>query len=347
MIPHSRPLIDPQDREEVAKVLDSGHLVQGEQAALFEEDLCNFIGVRHGAAVSSGTAALHLSLAALGTGPGDEVVVPSFVCSALLNAVHYTGAKAVLADIDPLTYNLDPADTARRIGKKTKAVIVPHLFGTAADLDEIISLGVPVIEDCAQSVGSRYKGRPTGSRGVISIFSFYATKVIATGEGGMAVSNDRDLIESIRDLREYDGKMNYRIRFNYKMTDFQAAMGRSQLRKLTAFIARRREIAGGYDKALWKLGVDVPQVPPDRDHIYYRYVLPSPPEGFLEKMQELGVSCRKPVFRPLHGYLGLSGYPNTDKAWKSSVSVPIYPGLDDSEVRTITEAMKEACSRNS
>lgn len=345
MIPHSRPFIDPQDREEVDKALASGCLAQGEQVALFERDLCSFIGVRHGAAVSSGTAALHLALAALGTGPGDEVVVPSFVCSALLNAVHYTGAKAVPADIDPLTYNLDAVDTARRIGKKTKAIIVPHLFGTAADLDEVISLGVPVIEDCAQSVGSLYKERFTGSRGLISIFSFYATKVIATGEGGMAVSNDGGLMESIRDLREYDGKANYRIRFNYKMTDFQAAMGRSQLRKLPAFIERRREIAGRYNETLGKLGVAVPQTRPDRDHIYYRYVLPRPPETFLKAMQEMGVGCRKPVFKPLHGYLGLFGYPNTEAAWRKSVSVPIYPGLNENEIRTVTEAMKEACSR--
>ena len=133
--------------------------------------------------VSSGTAALHLALAAMGVGPGDEVVVPSFVCSALLNAVTVTGASPVMAEIDPATLNLDPQDVERRLTLRTKAVVVPHMFGLPADLDRLLALGVPLVEDCAQAIGARYRGRPVGSHGKAAIFSFYATKVLATGEG--------------------------------------------------------------------------------------------------------------------------------------------------------------------
>jgi dTDP-4-amino-4,6-dideoxygalactose transaminase len=341
MIAHSRPTLDEDDAAAVGAVLGSGRLSQGKAVAEFEQALSSTIGVRSGVALSSGTSALHLSLLALRIGTGDEVVIPSYVCTALLNAVRYVSATPIVCDIDPATFNLSPEDLRKKITARTKAIILPHMFGLPADLDDILSLGIPVVEDCALSLGSHYRKRLTGGIGTLSVFSFYATKVIATGEGGMVLSDREDLLEIVRDLRDYDEKEAYAVRYNYKMTDLQAALGTSQLRKLPTFLARRREIAALYRHALEPLGVSLPEVPSDRDHIFYRYILRvNRPANFIEAMREGGVDCRRPVFRPLHRYLGLKGYPLTEEAWKRAVSIPIYPSLRDGEVREIVEKAK-------
>ena len=341
MIPHSRPTLDQDDAEAVSAVLKSGHLSQGKQVAQFENALASFVGTRAGVAVSSGTAALHLSLLALKIGKGDEVILPSYVCTAPLNAVHLVSATPVIADIDRNTFNIDVFDLKKRITRRTRAIIVPHMFGLPAELDEILSFEIPVIEDCALSVGSRYKGRRTGSLGTLSIFSFYATKMIATGEGGMVLSDREDLIDAVRDLRDYDEKNKYAIRFNYKMTDFQAALGISQLKKLSSFVERRKEIAAIYSRELGALGLQAPFVPEGREHIYYRYIIcVNSLLKFIEGMNQRGVECRRPVFKPLHRYLGLSGYAATDDVWDRAVSMPLYPSLREMELQDIIESMR-------
>lgn len=343
MIPHSRPTLDQSDFDGVLQVIKSGHLVQGEQTAGFEKDLSSLIGVKGGVAVSSGTAALHLSLISLGVGKGDEVILPGFVCTAPLNAIHYVGASPVIAEIDRLTFNIDVNDLKRRITKKTKAIIVPHMFGLPADVEDIASLGIPVIEDCAHSLGSRYGDHYTGGIGVLSIFSFYATKVIATGEGGMVLSNNEGLLEGIKDLRDYDNRESYAVRYNYKMTDIQAALGIAQLKKLSPFIKKRKEIADKYGRIFHDLSIPVPFVPKDREHIYYRYVvLLENAELFMDAMMKKGVVCARPIFKPLHRYLGLSGYATTDLVWEKAVSIPIYPSLTDDEVGVIANAVRSA-----
>ncbi|RZB30125.1 MAG: hypothetical protein SRB1_02405 [Desulfobacteraceae bacterium Eth-SRB1] len=336
MITHSKPTLDIDDYRSVMDVLESGRLVQGEQVAGFEDALSSFIGVKSGVAVSSGTAALHLSLLALGAGKGDEIIIPSYVCSALLNAVMYVNAVPVVVDIDRSTFNIDVDDLKKRITKRTKAIIVPHMFGLPADIDEIVSLGIPVIEDCAQSAGAKYRGRYTGSFGVCSIFSFYATKMLATGEGGMILSDDDRLAGIVRDLRDYDEKDGYSVRYNYKLTDMQAALGISQLKKLPSFIERRKKIAGLYDGSLRDISFPVAAIPEGREHIYYRYVLSlKDSSGFMKEMLNLEIGCRRPVFKPLHEYLGLSGYPGTEEAMARTVSIPLYPSLKDEEARKI------------
>lgn len=342
MIAHSKPTLDQDDYRGVTDVLKSGYLVQGEQVAGFEDALSSFVGVRNGVAISSGTAALHLSLIALGVGEKDEVIIPSYVCCALLNAVMYVNAVPVIADIDRFTFNMDADDLKKRVTRKTKAIIVPHMFGLPADIDEILSLGIPVIEDCAQSIGSRYKGGYTGGFGVLSIFSFYATKMLATGEGGMILSGDDKLAEIVRDLRDYDEKDSYSVRYNYKMTDIQAALGISQLKKLPSFIQKRKEIAGRYDETLNEISFPVPATLEGRDHIYYRYVLLlDHSSGFIENMLKMGIECRRPVFKPLHEYLGLSGYPVAQEVMNRAVSIPLYPSLKDEETRKIAAGIKE------
>lgn len=340
MIFHSRPTLDQNDFDSVLDVLKSCHIVQGKHVAGFEEALSSFVSVRNGVAVSSGTAALHLSLLALGVGEGDEVIVPSYVCSALLNAVLYVNAVPVVADIDRFTFNIDVADLKKRVTGRTKAIIVPHMFGLPADIDEILSLGIPVIEDCAQSVGSRYNGGYTGGFGVLSIFSFYATKMLATGEGGMILSDDDRLAGIARDLRDYDEKDSYSVRYNYKMTDMQAALGISQLKKLPSFIRRRKEIADLYNKSLGEISFPVPAAPEGREHIYYRYVLLLDDSSeFIEKMLRIGIECRRPVFKTLHEYLGLSGYPVTGEVMDRAVSIPVYPLLGDEEAHKIAASI--------
>lgn len=345
MISHSKPTLDADDCRSVMDVLKSGHLVQGEQVAGFEDALSSFTGVRNGVAVSSGTAALHLSLIALGTGEGDEVIIPSYVCCALLNAVMYVSAVPVIADIDRSTFNIDVDDLKKRITKRTKAIIVPHMFGLPAEIDEIVSLGIPVIEDCAQSIGAKYQGRYTGSFGVCSIFSFYATKMLATGEGGMILSDDDRLAGVARNLRDYDEKDGYSVRYNYKMTDMQAALGISQLKKLPSFIERRKKIAGLYNKNLRDISFPVASALEGREHIYYRYVLSlDDSSGFMKEMLKLEIECKRPVFKPLHEYLGLSEYPVTQEAMNRAVSVPLYPSLKDEEARKIAGGIKEILS---
>jgi perosamine synthetase len=343
MIPHSRPTLDKDDAAAVSAVLKSGHLSQGYQVSQFEKALAAFIGTKVGVAVSSGTAALHLSLLALKIGKGDEVILPSYVCTAPFNAVHLVSATPVIADIDRKTFNVDVPDLKKRITPRTKAIIVPHMFGLPADLDEILSLGIPVIEDCALSIGSRYKGQRTGSFGTLSIFSFYTTKMIATGEGGMVLCSREDIIDAVRDLRDYDEKEEYAVRFNYKMTDLQAALGISQLKKLPSFIEKRKEIAATYSRDLEPLGIQVPFVPEKSEHIYYRYVVRvNSPLKFMEKIHKWGVECRRPVFRPLHRYLGLRGYTTTDEAWDEALSIPLYPSLQKKELQNIIKSVKTA-----
>lgn len=336
IIPHSRPTIDQEEIAAVTSVLRSGQLAQGEQVLCFENALASLIGVVGAVAVSSGTAALHLALLALEISEDDEVVIPSFVCPALLNAIRYVRAIPVLADINPETFNMDVRDLRKRLTGKTKAVIIPHIFGLPADIRDIVSLGVPVIEDCAQSLGSRYEGSPTGSFGALSVFSFYATKVICTGEGGMITSGDSQLLGKIRDLRDYDEKDDGRLRYNYKLTDLQAAIGLAQLRQLPALIRRRLVIAGRYHEFFREHRLSVPVCPSDREHIYYRYVIRT--ERLLKLLdagRDAGIAYRRPVFKPLHHYLKMTGYPHTDAAFLGTVSLPIYPSLRDTEVKTI------------
>src|SRR3989338_7244123 len=272
MIPHSKPTLTKEDLSAVSRVINSGYISQGEAVKSFESELAEYIGVKGGAAVSSGTSAIHLSLIALGVKEEDDVAMPTYVCPALLNAINYIGANPLLIDINPDTYNISTADLKKKLTKKTRAVIVPHIFGLPADIKDILNFGIPVIEDCAQSVGAVYNGKKVGSFGHCAIFSFYATKVMTTGEGGMVVSNSDKILEKIRDLREYDHKPNYIVRYNYKMTDLQAALGISQLKRLDSFISKRRTIAGSYNKRFSELGIAIPSNP-EKEHIYFRYMI--------------------------------------------------------------------------
>ena len=337
-IPHSRPTLGQEEVDAVAAVIASGNIAEGEVVHRFEDTFAKKIGVGQAVAVNSGTAALHLTLLAMDIGAGDEVIFPGYVCAALLQAVQYVGASPVIAEIDPATFNIDPDDVQKRITARTKAVIVPHMFGLAADLDKLLELNVPVIEDCAQAVGATYHQKPLGTYGVAAIFSFYATKVLATGEGGMVLSKSTGIIERIRDLKTYDEKKADTARYNYKMTDIQAALGEVQLRRLGSFIEQRRKIARKYFNELRSLDI---KLPIDMDeHIYFRYVvgLNSDCDALIHDLSRKGIGCARPVFLPIHRHLNLDGYACTDKVWQTSLSIPIYPSLEKSVIeQLITE----------
>lgn len=342
IIPHSKPTLGAEEAERVAEVIRSARLAQGRLVQKFEHTFAEKLETSQAAATSSGTSALHLALLAMGVGAKDEVIIPSYVCTALLHAVRYIGATPVLADIDRQTGNLDPVDAKKRLSQRTKAIIVPHMFGLPADMKGIMAMGVPVIEDCAQAVGAMYKGKPVGTFGAAAIFSFYATKVMTTGEGGMVVSNSKKVIRRVKDLRDYDERPEYSIRFNYKMTDIQAALGLVQLGRLKTFVQRRRDIAKKYTHFLSRFDIELP--PDSPEHIYFRYVVDITPNSskLLKHLVQKGITCAKPVYKPLHRYLKQKGYPNSDSVWRRALSLPIYPSLSNRDVDCILSAFAAA-----
>jgi len=339
-IPHSKPDIDHKDVESVLAVLKSGQLVQGVKVAEFEKKLAKFQGMKGAVAVNSGTSALHLSLLALGIGKGDEVIIPSYVCTALLNAVNYTGASPRMADVSSDDFNIAVASVKKNITKKTKAIIVPHMFGQSADIKALLRLKVPIIEDCAQALGATYGKKKVGSFGVLSIFSFYTTKVMACGEGGMVASNNQRLLDKIKDLRDYDNHPAYKARYNYKMTDMAAALGISQLKKLPAMLSARKAIARKYHQALAGKDVERPNGGDGREHIYFRYVIKVKRHRvkLMAALKEKGIRCAAPVYKPLHRYLKKSGCPVSDQLMKEAISIPIYPALTKAQTAYIMKS---------
>jgi len=353
IIPHSRPAIDQEDLRATAEVLCSGQISQGPWVKRFEGGMAGFFSLQGGVAVSSGTAALELALRALRIGAGDEVIMPSYVCPAPWLATQRVGAEARLVDIDLNTFNIDPLAACQAVTNKTRAIIVPHLFGLPADLTALERIGIPLIEDCAQTLGVSEQGRPVGTVGRLTVCSFYATKLLCAGEGGMVLSNEGALLERVRLLREYDGAATLDpSSFNLKLTDLHAALGLSQLARLAAFHERRRFLAAAYRTTLSSKAAVCPSVPPGRTHGYYRFVIRLPhvqtdPEGLMNlisRLEQQGIHCRKPVFRPLHRYLDQSGFPNSDEADRTALSIPLYPDLTDDEVRQIQQSLVQVLS---
>lgn len=322
MIPHSKPYIGEEEIEAVGRVLRSGRIAQGAEVEAFERECAVLLGRRFAVAVNSGTAALHLALVILGVGKGSRVAFPSYACAALLQAVSRTEAEPVLCDIGPdynLARNSAPPDC--------DAVIVPHLFGAPAPMPAHEN----VIENIAQSIGG-----PTGKASRIAMTSFYATKMLTTGEGGMLFSDDTALAEHARDLRDYDNRDGFTQRYAYKMTDFQAAMGRVQLKRLQGFVERRRAIAKQYSEAFASLPLRLPKA---EGHVFFRYVVAAPQRDVLEKfLLQQGIEAKRPVYRPAHHYVG-GNIPNSEKAHLECLSIPIYPALTSQEVEYVIESV--------
>ncbi|RLF24053.1 MAG: DegT/DnrJ/EryC1/StrS aminotransferase [Thermoprotei archaeon] len=275
------PIIEEDEIEAVVEVLRSRKLtmLKGNKVKEFEEAFARYHGVKHAIAVSSGTAALHVALKALGIGPGDEVIVPPFTFVATATAVLHSNAIPVFADIDPKTYNLDPKSIEDRITDRTKAIIVVHLFGCPADMDPIMKIAneynLYVVEDCAQAIGAEYRGRKVGTIGDVGCFSFYQSKNMMTGEGGMIITNDDGIAEKCRLVRHHGEPAWYHyilLGYNYRMTEMQAALGIVQLKKLERFNEIRRRNAMKYTELLKDIeGLILPEEPPYGKHVWHLY----------------------------------------------------------------------------
>jgi perosamine synthetase len=321
MIPHNRPTLGAAEELAAQTVLRSGWVAQGPEVESFENELCASLGLPEGraVAVSSGTAALFLALEVLGA-RGQDVAFPVYACSALRNAVAMAGAKENLLDVAPGSPNADPAKA------DAPFAILPHMFGIPCDLKKAKGT---VIEDCAQSIGGRLSG-------AISIFSFYATKLITSGgQGGMLVSKNAALIEAARDYRQFDGRKDRKTRFNLQMTDLQAAIGRAQLKRLPEFLERREEIFRRYQKA----GLDLLDA---KGAVRYRAVLKTDkPAKVLAALHAAGIKAIVPVED--WELLGdPKSYPNAAKLSRTTVSLPCYPSLSDGDVDCVIAALRHA-----
>lgn len=343
-IKHSKPTINKEDAERVARVVESGNLTNSYEVRKFEQEVADYVGQKEAIAFNSGTSALSLALLALDNS-GEEVIIPSYVCIALLNAVSFAKLKPRIVDISEDNYNISLDEIRRNLSQKTKAVVVPHMFGDPVkNIEEIVGFRVPVIEDCALSIGAELNRKRVGSFSDLSVFSFYTTKVLTTGHGGMILSSSEELSDKIRDFMKYDNRPEYIKSFNLRMTDFQAALGRNQLSRLDSFIKRRREIAEFYDENF--RNNERIRVPSRAEgSIYFRYILEvEDVDGFIGKMKERGVKCARPVFKPLHRYFDLRKalFLNTELKYEHSVSIPIYPSLTDQEVEYVVEKVNES-----
>jgi dTDP-4-amino-4,6-dideoxygalactose transaminase len=302
----------------------------------FAREAAGWLGGGGGAAVNSGTSALHLALLAVGVRPSSEVLIPAYCCAALLNAVELARALPVLVDAEPGGFNLCARDARRRLTRRTAAVVVAHMFGRPAPLEPFLELGVPVIEDCAQSLGAVEGTQLTGCRGAAAISSFYATKVITTGQGGLVATRDPETLAAVQDLVEYDNRDDWSPRLSCKMSELQAALGLWQLERLPVFLARRRALARYYDERLGTSTADSP------GSIFYRYILRLSNAGeVIQALQSAGIEAKRPVYRPLHHYLG-GDYPNAQAAHEQIVSLPLYPSLTDSEAKRVTARARAA-----
>jgi perosamine synthetase len=350
-IAHNRPTIGAEEIKAAADAIGNLELTVGTKVEEFEEAFSDYIGV-NSVATSSGTSALHLALIAIGIAKNDEVILPSYTCIAVALPVLYQQARPILADVGD-DYNISVEDVKKRITDKTKAVIVPHMFGYPADLNEVKEIceknDIYLVEDCAQAISARYQGKKMGTIGDISTFSFYATKMMTTIQGGMVCTNNSDWIQIIKDLRYHDQCRSFedtdpRVKYSYVMSDVGAAIGIIQLKKLDYFIKRRREIASIYREKLDDK-VMHPMESNDKKHVYSRYVIRTPfnPSEIIEKMREHNITCERMYVPPLHRRVLLkkfkssARFPKTEAIVDSAVSLPVYPSLSDEEVGYVAD----------
>ena len=361
-IPIAKPVLGKEELEAVKEVFESGMLVQGKKVKQFEEKFAEYTGMEHAIAVTNGTVALDVALKALNLGPGDEVITPAFSFIASSNCILFQNAKPVFADIDPKTFNIDPADAAEKITAKTKAIIPVHMFGQPAKMDALKEIaedkGIALVEDAAQAHGAEYKGQKAGSMGAMGCFSFYATKNMTVGEGGMVTTNDEELASNARLLRSHGQTQKYHhdtLGYNYRMTEFCAAVGSVQLQKLDEFNAKRRKNAQLLTNGIRKFtGLTVPYVDKDVKHIFHQYVLKVEeqyPRGrdelaglLAEKGVGVAVHYPIPMYKqPLYLKLGYGDTkcPNAEEACRRVLSLPVHPMVDGEDIEYILDVLKD------
>ena len=356
MIPIARPQMGEEEKERVWEAMSSGSLAQGPRVKQLEDEFAAFVGADHAVATSSGTTALHLALLGHEIGPDDEVITVPFTFIASANSIVYTGARPVFVDIDERDFTMDVEQVEAAITPRTKAIMPVSLYGQPADMPAIAEIaerrGLAVIEDAAQAHGAAVGGQKSGTWGA-GAFSFYPTKNMTTGEGGMITTRDGAYAERVRLLREHGMKVRYHhdvVGYNFRMTDIAAAIGLAQLPKLPSYNERRRSIAARYDAEL--RGVVTPFVRPGVTHVYHQYTIRvNERDAFAEKLKERGVGSAIYYPIPVHrqkpflamGY-GDQTYPVTDRLTAQVVSIPVHPALSDDEVDAVIAAVNQTAA---
>jgi dTDP-4-amino-4,6-dideoxygalactose transaminase len=359
MIPIARPLIGEEEKRAVQEVLSSGVIAQGPVVSEFESAFSKYCGTKFGVAASSGTTALHLALLACGIGKGDEVITTPFSFIATANSILYCETKPVFADIDSQTFNISPEKIEEQINDKTKAVLVVHLYGQPCEMESISRLcsehDLKLIEDACQAHGALYNGRIAGSLGDCGVFSFYPTKNMTTGEGGMLTTNNQEISERARLLREHGSNVRYHhdvLGYNYRMTDIAAAIGLAQLKKLDSFNKIRIKNAKRITQALKGVeGIETPYVKPEVLHVFHQYTIRITKEFHLSRdetarrLNEMGIGTgiyypvpihKQPVYK-----VQSSGLEVSEAASNEVLSLPVHPGLSDSDVEQVCSRILE------
>lgn len=334
IIQHNKPSLGLEEQKAAIRVLKSGYISQGKEVEQFENEFCKFIGLPngHAVAVSNGTSALFLSLWVLNA-KNKEISFPTYVCASVRDSTSMSGGKEKINDIFPNTPNLDTS----KIDIKNTISIIPHMYGIPKDFTHLQNTNV--IEDCAQALGAKISKKFVGVHGKIGIFSFYATKLMTSGgQGGMIISKEKKLIDKVRDYREFDLKSDEKRRFNFQMTDIQAAIGREQLKKLPLFLKRREEIFQKYKKA----GLDLLDIDSHDTHlepVRYRAVMKTKnPKKIIEKLDKNGIKAIIPI-QDWELLGNKKKYQNALKLAKESVSLPIYPTLTNKDIDIILESL--------
>ena len=353
--------IKPEIDAAIARVLDSCQFVLGAEVADFEQEFAAYCGAAECIALNSGTSALHLALLAAGVGPGDEVITVPFTFVASVAAVTYAGARPVLVDIDPQSFTMDPAAIESAITPRTKAILPVHLYGQPADMDPIMEVarrrGLVVIEDAAQAHGAKYKGRPVGSIGDMTCFSFYPVKNLgAYGEGGAVTTSNAEYTRTIRMLRDWgqDRKYHHVLRgFNYRMEGFQGAILRVKLRHLERWTKARRAAVSKYNQLLADCGVERPTEMPWAGHVYHVYTLRTDDrDGLQAALHAEGIQTAVHYALPAHlqpayADLGYSrgAFPESEKAANEVLSLPLYPEMTDTQIQRVSQALTSLMAR--
>lgn len=362
MIPIAQPLISDQEIEEVVKVLKSGFIAQGPKVAEFEEKFAGYIGVENAVATTSGTTALHLALLALGIEKGDEVITTPFSFAATANSILFTGASPVFADIDPETYNLDPQKIEEKINKNTKAIMPVHLYGQPADMDPIRKIAdehnLFLVEDAAQAHGAQYHNQMVGSIGDMACFSFYPTKNMTTGEGGMITTDNDELAEAARMLRSHGESERYShmlLGYNFRMTDIAAAIGLVQLKRLEEFTRSRIENAEYLNTHIDTIkGIKPPFVTDQVKHVFHQYTVRvenGKRNEIKDFLTELGVGTGvhypKTIYQQkLYQDMGIkANCPIAEKSASEVLSLPVHPGLTVEDLGEIVNSLEEASDK--
>ena len=355
------PQIGDEEKSAVLAVLESGQLAQGPVVEAFEREFAAWNGVKHAIAVNSGTAALHLLMLAHGVGEGDEVITSPFTFVASTNAALFVGARPVFVDIEPETYCLDVEKVEAAITPKTRAIMPIDLYGHPAQISELRAIadrhGIVLIEDACQAHGAMIGGRKAGALGVSATFSFYPTKNITTGEGGMVTTDDDAIAASVGALRQHGASHRYHhdmLGYNFRLTDMAAAIGREQLKKLDRFNEARRRNASLLDEGLAGVpGVVTPRERKGYHHVYHQYTvrIERDRDGFQGKLRELGIGTAVHYPIPVHRqpqYLKL-GYgevslPLAEKMAESVLSLPVHPALSEADLERIVESVRKVAT---